>query len=326
MIQVLPYFANSPFFDATSNNATLSTQALYNPGMYHLIQTREAFEGRLRTMHGLEFMVSHDPSMNDTQPEHNGVWVISKQNRRKRQGIEDEITPISSYFVVGENVYMAPSVANILGSRMVNRFLRHQYYNSPDIAQLSTVTSLNKLFLAASSLPIFSPARGHTYSSYVPKSNSLNLNPQTTQNSKESTPLPDTQGSLKSVKASSIPLKGSFTDLRGASLLAESFGLSLRYGKEYMDETPLVGEPGNFILRNSRDAPSQSQSQPPVKKDVAPSPAKASSPPTPTPLKTDIPPAPLRKGSKGGDKSPTTPGFKDKKGRKKSKVAVSTPK
>lgn len=118
-LAVLPYFAESPFFDATSNNATLTTQALYNPNMYYIIQTREAFEGRLRTMQGLEFMVTHDPSENDTKHENSGVWVIRKQNRRKRQGAQDEVTGISSYYVVGENVYMAPSVENILSSRLV---------------------------------------------------------------------------------------------------------------------------------------------------------------------------------------------------------------
>lgn len=70
-------------------------------------------------MQGLEFMITHDPSENDTKPGHNGVWVIRKQNRRKRQGAQDEVTGISSYYVVGENVYMAPSVGNILGSRLV---------------------------------------------------------------------------------------------------------------------------------------------------------------------------------------------------------------
>ena len=119
--KVLPYFSHSPFFDATSNNATLTTQATYNPNMFHLIQTREAFEGRLRSMQGLEFMVSHDPSNNGFQQEHNGVWVIRKQDRRKRQGLDDDITTISSYFVIGENIYMAPSVGNILGSRMVKK-------------------------------------------------------------------------------------------------------------------------------------------------------------------------------------------------------------
>jgi mediator of RNA polymerase II transcription subunit 6 len=119
-VTVLPYFAESTFFDRTSNNATLATQAFYNPNMYHIIQTREAFEGRLRTMAGLEYMVVGDPSNNGTQPENSGVWVIRKQNRKKRQGREDEVTPISSYYVVGETVYMAPSVGNILASRMVN--------------------------------------------------------------------------------------------------------------------------------------------------------------------------------------------------------------
>ncbi len=70
-------------------------------------------------MQGLEFMVAHDPSDNGTKPDITGVWVIRKQVRRKRPGAEDEITPISSYYVVGENVYMAASLGNILGARLV---------------------------------------------------------------------------------------------------------------------------------------------------------------------------------------------------------------
>ena len=71
-------------------------------------------------MQGLEFMVAHDPSNNGHQQDNSGVWVIRKQYRRKRQGLDDEMTPISSYFVIGENIYMAPSVGNVLGSRMVH--------------------------------------------------------------------------------------------------------------------------------------------------------------------------------------------------------------
>ena len=70
-------------------------------------------------MQGLEFMVTQDPSENGTKVDNSGVWVIRKQNRRKRPGSEDDITPINSYFVVGENVYMAPAVASILNSRLV---------------------------------------------------------------------------------------------------------------------------------------------------------------------------------------------------------------
>lgn len=116
---VLPYFSHSPFFDATSNNATITTQATYNPSLFYLIQTREAFEARLKTMQGLEFMVIQDPSDNGHTIENSGVWVIRKQIRRKRAGQDDDLMPISSYFVVGENIYMAPSVGNVLGSRLV---------------------------------------------------------------------------------------------------------------------------------------------------------------------------------------------------------------
>lgn len=93
--------------------------------MFHLIQTREAFEGRLRTMQGLEFMGAHEPAPSSQQAsagsgdEATGAWIIRKQYRRKVQGAEDEITILNTYFLVGENLYMAPSVGNVLGSRMV---------------------------------------------------------------------------------------------------------------------------------------------------------------------------------------------------------------
>ena len=134
---VLPYFAASPFFDAMSNNATLTTQALNNPNMFYIIQTRADFEARLKTMQGLEFMVTHDPSENDTKNPNSGVWVIRKQMRRKKQGMPDDITPISSYYVVNENVYMAPSVVNIIGSRMVSShdFLNIVYLTRPSCLQ-----------------------------------------------------------------------------------------------------------------------------------------------------------------------------------------------
>ena len=116
---VLPYFAASPFFDRTSNNAVVTNQALYNPAMLYLVQTRAAFERHLASMAGLEFIVAHDPSRGDTVREHSGVWVIRKQMRRKRPGAEDECVPLAAYFVVGESVYMAPSLESVLRCRMV---------------------------------------------------------------------------------------------------------------------------------------------------------------------------------------------------------------
>jgi mediator of RNA polymerase II transcription subunit 6 len=116
---VLFYFARSPFFDPTSNNATIETQGIHNQNMVQHLQTRIAFEARLRTMSGLEFMIAQEPA-EMTPGAGTGVWVIRKQTRRKRPGEEDEITVHSSYFVVGENIYMATALSNILGSRMAS--------------------------------------------------------------------------------------------------------------------------------------------------------------------------------------------------------------
>ena len=89
-----------------------------NANMYHYIQTREAFEGRLKTMSGLEFMVGEEPA--ETGPGMGtSVWIIRKQTRRKRYNQEDEVMLHACYFVVAENIYMAPSLSDILASRIV---------------------------------------------------------------------------------------------------------------------------------------------------------------------------------------------------------------
>lgn len=115
---ILHYFARSPFFEETSNNAVVLNQAFNNSAMYHLIQTRDAFEGRLRTMAGLEFIVAQEPA--ETAPgSGTGVWVIRKQTRKKRPGAEDDITVHATYFVVGDNIYQAPTLADLLLMRVV---------------------------------------------------------------------------------------------------------------------------------------------------------------------------------------------------------------
>ncbi|KAI9884531.1 MAG: hypothetical protein M1823_003689 [Watsoniomyces obsoletus] len=229
---VLHYFSHSPFFDGTSNNAVLVTQATYNPSMIHLVQTREAFEARLRTMSGLEFVTIDAPS-----PPDSSVWTIRKQIRRKVAGMDDQVTVLSCYFVVGENVYMSPSLGNVLGSRL-----------------LSTVTSLTKQLATAADLPLFTPALGHIYLRPQPKPPVAPSSSQSKVPSKESTPAPESFGRGSSTSAPTWTSPGS-DGLREARSLAESLSLAVRYGNEYADTTPMTGEPGSFILSSSRSQP-----------------------------------------------------------------------
>ena len=288
-------------------------------------------------MQGLEFMVTHDPSENDTKHDHNGVWVIRKQTRRKRQGTQDEIMGISSYFVVGENVYMAPSIGNILSSRVVlHTFLRRQHLR-PRLKlapQLSTVTSLTKMLSAASSLPDFTPALGHTYFPPSTQNSTPGSSLQPTQASESSNSLsaaatnvslPATQEPTSTTKSSQPSKPSPSTDLQSSALLASSFDLLLQHGAEYMDENPLIGEPGSFKLSKAREPgvpASTTASQQPANQPLKANTTVAAKNATPLEVKTDVPSeaGTGRKGS-GSAKSPTTPGIaKKKKERRKSKA------
>ncbi|RDW89148.1 hypothetical protein BP6252_01180 [Coleophoma cylindrospora] len=294
---VLFYFASSPFFDQTSNNAVLFSQAMFNQNMLHVIQTREAFEGRLQTMSGLEFIVAQEPA--EMAPgTGTGVWVIRKQTRRKRQGQEDEIVVHASYFVVGENIYMAPAASDVLAGRM-----------------LSILSSLNKFMSTAASLPDFSPSLGHTY--MPPTKGRLKATEsQLSQASKENTPMPESSQSKK-VASLDISTNNSYLNQR---LLEESLNISLKYGDDYMDENPITGQPGEFHLtttgRKEKDklkVPQPVRAQPPNKIEIPP----------PTISAKDRPDSPGGRKTPKGERSPRTPGLPKPK-RRKSKALMTS--
>ncbi|KAJ5806084.1 uncharacterized protein N7503_003686 [Penicillium pulvis] len=237
---ILFYFAESPFFDPTSNNASLAIQASYNEAFRHFVETREAFEARLKTMSGLEFIVAYDPlqaaAQSDTRFAHepSNVWVIRKQNRRKRTGMDDEVSVISTYFLVGDCIYMAPSVASVVGNRI-----------------LSAVTSLSRLMKTASTLPTFTPSYGHTYLPPMARA-TTETGAQASQQSKENTPMPDaappSTADTQATSRAGLGISNTNSSFQDTRSLAESFSLFTQYGDEFMDETPLVGEPGSFIM------------------------------------------------------------------------------
>ncbi|OAX80443.1 hypothetical protein ACJ72_05224 [Emergomyces africanus] len=320
-------------------------------------------------MQGLEFMVVHDPlqeaaaaaaaAAGGKQPqrlpqEPSNVWVIRKQTRKKRTGSgsasasgvaggDDEIQVLATYFVVGDSVYMAPSVLKIIGSRM-----------------LSTVTSLTKALCVASPLPIFSPSYGHTYMPPVPKSLEAPRPgiQQPGQQGLPDTPLPDTSLQSKggsgtpaaatqqtSASTSTPPLTSSSTTMRDSRSLVEAFNLLARYGDEFMDDAPLLGEPGSFIIGKTSSEPLVVGTRQPTNNKISKQPIRApsagigpsmSKPGTPAGTGTAAVPAPtiktdqatlgeVGKAWKGGEKSPTTPGgSKEKVKRRKSKILSAT--
>ncbi|KAH8821462.1 mediator of RNA polymerase-like protein II transcription subunit 6 [Xylogone sp. PMI_703] len=290
---VLFYFAQSPFYDPTSNNAVLMSQAMFNPNMLHIIQTREAFEGRLKTMSGLEFMVAQEPA--EMAPgAGTGVWVIRKQTRRKRQGEEDEITVHATYFVVGENIYMAPTLGDVVGSRM-----------------LSILSSLNKFISTAADLPEFTPALGHTYLPPTTTKAAKAPESQLAQVTKENTPLPDVVSDTKKTNTSSMK-SSSYASSR---LLEESLAITMKYGDEYMDENPITGYPGEFHLSSSGRKEKDKPTTAPLAKASSTTGGKPAGPALTIPK---IDPATVKKATK----SPKTPGMPKPKRKKSGKIGT----
>lgn len=149
---------------------------------------------------------------------------------------------------------------------------------------------------------------------------------QTTQTSKEGTPMPG--GTPKQETQDSVTTKTSLsskfsvnTDYQGIRILADSWDLSLRYGNEYMDENPIIGEPGSFRLSQARDSTITSSMS---STNSVSQPFRATANKAPLQVKTDMTPEPTKKGSTGTGKSPTTPFTKEKKARRKSKAAGAT--
>ena len=112
--------------------------------------------------------------------------------------------------------------------------------------------------------------------------------------------MPGTQEPSFSAKPSLAAKLTSDCDYQSHQALAESYHLSVRYRKEYMDDNPLVGEPGSFILSKSREP-----AAPPIAQTVPKAPTTTKRPPAPE-LKTANITVSARKGSKGAEKSPVS--------------------
>jgi mediator of RNA polymerase II transcription subunit 6 len=260
---VLHYFAQSPFFDHTSNNAILSSQAQFLPALHVVLQTLEAFEARLQTMQGTEFVLASEPTPATTYE--SGIWVIRKQRRKKRANAPDEVTPLGSYFVIGENIYMAPTVGQVVMSRL-----------------LSVNTALKKMQSTASSLSVFSPAYGHSYLPHTSKPAPTSVS--SLQGSKESTPMPGSLATSHGDLQKDQTHPQGDTYLNSTRLLLESFNIYARNGDQFTDINPLVGEPGNFqVAHNLSVKTNQGNSAPglrvqPRQEAQVKAPAKSQSP------------------------------------------------
>jgi MED6 mediator sub complex component len=109
------YFIISPFCDISSNNRLLFTQMGRNPSLFGVLENRRLFEDRLRSMAGIGYFVVDGPEI--STPDMNPVWVIRKTRRAPSSNVTETL---GTYYALGENIYQASSLLDVLHCRMVN--------------------------------------------------------------------------------------------------------------------------------------------------------------------------------------------------------------
>ena len=254
------YLQASPFFDHTTKNGLFFGQAdnTQDPRALEIISNRAELEEALRRQVGTEYMVAETPQAAQGEgaqwglpANSTGIYVLRKQDRQRVEGYDgrmhEELTPLETYYTVNQALFRAASVADTVGSRL-----------------LSAQKHLRAFAEAAGRLPSFDPAMGGYY--YLgPSSKPANA---PGAGSREASPARSREGSVvagadgQSVRSGSVELGGQTAgdaNAAGAAaledrLLRESLGMSVQFGEEFMDENPIIGEPGKFSFTSSTAA------------------------------------------------------------------------
>lgn len=222
---VLDYFAESPFYDRTSNNQVLRMQFQFQqiPPNVH---PQRYLQSKLTEMVGVEFVIAYV-----REPD---FWIVRKQ---RRINSTDTVTE-QDYYIIGANVYQAPRVYDILASRM-----------------LLTTLSMKRAIDVTNDMSTFSISGGHTYpSADEPVSASNTSSSKPTQNTVTTagyinTPVSnpgtvnqtagnDVSGDIMAVsKPSGEILAQAFDNVLGSVMAAASSDKSI-----YLDDIPLYGK------------------------------------------------------------------------------------
>lgn len=240
------YLMNSPFFDGASNNSAVYSTAQGHPNGMQLLNDRPTYEAELRKYNaGLQFIVAAEPKA-EGQP-----WLIQRQRKVLDRDGNPETVNEGNFYTQGTRLLMAPSMLDVVQARLLTVSTRMQ-----QMAELSK------------NMSHWSPATGHTYlpPSYEP----TKADASSRVGSRAGSPIlapsdPDASASQSQTKdgTAAIDPAASTTGFNDNFFL-HSLHLTHAYGDEYMDENPLLGEPGAFVFANSRshiDARNKAQEQ-----------------------------------------------------------------
>ena len=314
-----------------------------HPELYPSYFNRQDFEREIAEYPGESYVVILGPGTRvvgkgtergEVVPEREGenpLWVVERRWREGRGGVFEVR---GHYVVVADRILMGPSVWDVLQARWVSTssYLSLLYmrikgglHNEMLTGKLQTssMLQLSTFYRTASTLPLYSIEKGYSYlsPSQLKKKSTNKSTTTSTHTSRAASPT----GSISSLSRSK---DGGTTndDLE----IGRSFGLAMSYADEYMDENPLIGEPGNFKLsstsRNIKDKEAKEKERQALemaRSEKARSEMGANTTRETSPVIAPMKTTGLKKegGGLGKGKSPTSGGESVKK-RRKSKAPI----
>ena len=320
------YISESPFFDYSTKNGLYIDQSKSNWQAYNIVGNRKLFEDEMRSRKGDEYMIVGEPQViqsGEGAGQKNGMWVVRKQNRDRTRTVdgrmEEVLTTLGTYYLVGENMYQAPSVGDVVGNRLV-----------------AAATSLSKFFDTAVNLPTFSPTSGYSYLPHSTSKAALT----SISGSASASPTRSREGSVvpgaetQSLRSGSLipeSQQKQSSSTQDSRLLARSFQTYLEFGDEYMDENPLIGEPGSFSFTHSaaavkkRRADEEAAVAAAAKAKEQQAASRVATPATKVEQKPPSPPAVMTAEAKGGKERRGSKMEKIKRKKSRASVVPTTP-
>jgi mediator of RNA polymerase II transcription subunit 6 len=223
----MQYFYLSPFFDPTSNNNVLMQQLQYNPALASKITSQEAFDEQMKSLRGVEYVIA-------AGSQETGVWVVRKQQRRQPREmvvgggagrVVEDVSVLATYYVVGENIYQAPSVGSVLGMRMAN-----------------VTRSLRRALVIAGG----AVAAGGRGKEKEEKGESLGK--RSGEAGSQETLVPSSTQASSVAGAGVVKRRDVGRVVADVQLMQRAMLLAVRHQGEFMDDhAPLLGDPGSLV-------------------------------------------------------------------------------
>lgn len=225
---VLDYFAESPFYDRTSNNQVLRMQFQFQQ-IPPNIHPQRYLQSKLTEMVGIEFVVAYV-----REPD---FWIIRKQKRLDATSTLTE----QDYYIIGANVYQTPKIYDILSARMLSVTLLMK--KSIDLMNDMSTFSISE---GGHTYPTADEpnSTGSTHSSSRPLNNNVTTagyvntpmsNPGTAAQTDNGDPSLTIMSNVSNV--SSEILASAFDNVLSSVLVANTNDKSI-----YLDDIPLYGK------------------------------------------------------------------------------------